>query len=80
MTITEKWSKLANAVLGDVLGRHCHWCKFIDSDGDTARCSNKESLFSDGDRIRTWDGLGCASECKQFELDEWYQDDKNYGK
>jgi len=77
-TISVKWSRLALSVLGDKDGRHCHWCKFIDSDGDTVCCSNKDSPFCDDDRIRTWDGLECASKCKVFELNKWYTDDKNY--
>lgn len=78
--ISPKWSRLAEAVLGDKGGRHCHWCEFIDSDGDTARCSNGDSPFCDSDRIRTWDGLECAKQCKFFKLDDWYTDDKNYEK
>lgn len=79
--ITSKWSRLAKSVLGDEQGRHCHWCKFIEDSGEgTVSCSNKDSPYCDGDRIRTWDGLVCASKCKVFELDDWYTDDKNYGK
>ncbi len=78
--ISPKWSKLALSVLGDKNGRHCHWCKFIRTDGDIAICTNKDSLFCDGDRIRTWDGLECASQCKVFELDDWYSDNKKYEK
>ena len=80
MDISPKWSKLAKAVLGDKSGRHCHWCKFIQSveDGSEVHCSNKDSPFCDGDRIRTWDGQECASKCKVFELDEWYTQDENH--
>lgn len=77
--ISPKWSKLAENVLGDKDGRHCHWCKFLQSDGDTVHCSNKDSPYCDGDRIRTWDGLECASKCSVFELDDWYTLDRNYG-
>jgi hypothetical protein len=76
--ISPKWSKLAENMLGDKNGRHCHWCKFINTHDGIAECSNPQSEFCDGDRIRTWDGLGCAAECKLFELDDWYTDDKNY--
>ena len=78
MGISPKWSKLALHVLGDKDGRHCHWCKFIDFEEGEAHCINGDSPFCDGDRIRTWDGLECASKCKAFQLDDWYTDDKNY--
>jgi len=78
--ISEKWSELAKSILGDESGRHCHWCKFIDTHDGIAECSNKDSPFYDGDRIRTWDGLGCAKKCPFFELDDWYMDDRNYDK
>ncbi len=77
-TISDKWSKLALSVLGDKGGKHCHWCKFIDCDDGEAHCLYKESQFCDDDRIRTWDGLDCASKCTLFELDGWYTDDINY--
>ncbi len=76
--ISVKWTKLAKSVLGDETGRHCHWCKYIDCDDGEAHCLNENSQFCDGDRIRTWDGLHCASRCKAFELDDWYTEDKNY--
>lgn len=78
--ISSKWSKLALSVLGDVAGRHCHWCRFIDTEEGEAHCLNKDSPYCDDGRIRTWDGLECASKCKVFELDGWYTDDKNYNK
>ena len=53
MSISPKWSRLAKNVLGNEMGRHCHWCKFMESDGDTVHCSNKDSPFCNGDRIRT---------------------------
>ncbi len=77
-TISFKWSRLAKGVLGDKTGRHCHWCEFMESDDGEVHCLNKDSQFCDGDRIRTWDGLSCASQCKVFKLDVWYTDDKNY--
>ena len=78
--ISSKWSRLAESVLGDKEGKHCHWCKFIDTDTyeGEAHCQNEHSQYCDGDRIRTWDGLECADKCGFFELDEWYTDDKNY--
>ena len=77
-SISPKWSKLALSVLGDKNGRHCHWCKFMESDDGEVHCINKDSPFCDGNRIRTWDGLECASKCGVFELDDWYTKDKNY--
>jgi len=77
-SISPKWAKIAESFLRDRTGRHCHWCKFIDLDEDTAQCSNEDSPYCDGDRIRTWDGLECASKCNVFELDDWYTDDKNF--
>ena len=79
-SISPKWSRLAESVLGDKTGRHCHWCKFIKTGEGEACCSNKNSPYCDGDRIRTWDGLECASKCSVFELDVWYTGDKNYDK
>jgi len=76
--ISTKWSRLALSVLGDKDGRHCHWCKYMQSEEGEVTCTNKNSPFCDGDRIRTWDGLGCASVCKVFELDDWYTNDNNY--
>lgn len=76
--ISGKWSQLALSMLGDKNGRHCHWCQFIHCEDSTAECFNEASPFCDGDRIRTWDGLECASKCKVFELDDWYTEDKNY--
>jgi len=76
--ISPKWSKLAESILGNKEGKYCHWCKFINCHDGIAECSNPKSKFCDDDRIRTWDGLECASECGLFKLDDWYIDDKNY--
>ena len=78
LKISPKWSKFANSLFGNKSGRHCHWCRFMKSNGGSVICVNKNSKFSDGDRIRTWDGGGCAKECYFFELDKWYTKDKNY--
>ena len=76
--ISTKWLELAKSVLGNETGKHCHWCKFINCYDGIAECSNPKSKFCDGDRIRTWDGLECASKCGLFEIDEWYTSDNNY--
>ena len=80
--ISEKWKPLAKAWVGNEEGRHCHWCKHIDHDNEsgTSDCINPKSEFSDGYRIRSWDGEGCAKKCGLFELKDWYKDDKNVGK
>ena len=79
MKISSKWSDFALSLFGNKGGEHCHWCKFIESDGGEAHCINKKSEFCDEDRIRTWDGIGCAKKCGYFELDEWYTSDANFG-
>ena len=76
--ISEKWKQIASGWLGDESGRHCHWCKHMVSEDGCVTCGNKASPFCDGDRIRTWDGLDCASKCPVWELNEWYTDDANY--
>lgn len=78
--ISPKWSELAESFIGSKEGRHCHWCKHIEIREGEASCANPKSKFNDGDRIRTWDGLDCASECHCFELDEFYTKDENYDK
>ena len=76
--ISPKWIPVAKGWLGNEEGKHCHWCKFKDTEEGEVTCSNPKSKFCDGNRIRTWDGLGCAEECGFFELDEWYTKDENY--
>jgi len=76
--ISKKWKPVAIAWVGNKYGKHCHWCSFMDSDDGEVTCSNPNSKFCDGDRIRTWDGLECAKECGVFELNEWYTKDENY--
>jgi hypothetical protein len=76
--ISPKWTKLSVSVLGNKNGIHCHWCKYKKSKDGEVHCTNKKSMFSDKDRIRTWDGDYCAKKCGLFELDKWYSDDKNY--
>ena len=78
--ISPKWSKLAKSVVGNKEGKHCHWCKHMKSEDGEVTCENPKSKFSDGERIRTWDGEGCANECGVFELSPWYESDKNYDK
>jgi len=78
--ISNKWANLAISFVGNSSGRHCHWCKFIILDEYEAVCGNKLSEFADGERIRTWDGEGCAKNCDFFELNDWYKDDKNFYK
>lgn len=78
LIISPKWSKLSKRVFGNSEGKHCHWCKYIKSEDGESRCTNKLSKFCDGDRIRTWDGEGCAKECGQFKINKWYTDDKNF--
>jgi len=78
--IDSKWTKLAKGFVGNKEGKHCHWCKHMDNkkfEGEVY-CSNKNSKFSDNQRIRTWDGEGCAEECGHFQLDAWYEDGKNF--
>lgn len=77
-TISPKWSSLAKSILGEKNGRHCHWCEFANPDEGEVTCLNEKSEFCDGDRIRTWDGIKCASRCGAFKLDVWYTNDKNY--
>jgi len=50
----------------------------MQSEEGEVTCTNKDSPYCDGDRIRTWDGLECATKCPVFELDDWYTADKNY--
>lgn len=76
--ISLKWQSLSYALFGNYHGKHCHWCRFKKSNDGEVYCTNKKSMFHDGDRIRTWDGVYCAKKCGLFELDEWYTDDKNY--
>lgn len=76
--ISEKWKNLAIAFVGNEQGKHCHWCKHIVTDDGSAECGNKASKFCDDDRIRSWDGEHCASECGLFELDDWYKSDANF--
>lgn len=79
--ISPKWRKLAKNVLGVAIGRHCHWCKYMVSNDGEVTCGNPKSPFAaDGDRIRTWDGVECAKQCRVFELNEWYKSDENYDK
>ncbi len=75
--IGSEWSKIARQYVGNKHGEHCHWCAHIKHDDGESFCSNPESKFCDGDRIRTWDGEGCAEECGVFKLDPWYEDDAN---
>lgn len=78
--ISPKWSKASESWLGVKDGRHCHWCRHIDNktyDGE-AHCNNPDSKFFKKGRIRSWNGTGCAEECKCFEIDEWYTKDENY--
>ena len=66
--ISPKWSELEEHTLGN-----CHWCKYMKSEDGKSTCTNPESVFCDGNRIRTWDGLYCAERCELFELNEWTQ-------
>jgi hypothetical protein len=79
-TISKKWKIVAKNWLGTVTGKHCHWCRFMKSEEGEVTCTNINSMFCDGDRIRTWDGIGCAKECGLFEINEWYTKDENYDK
>lgn len=76
--ISPKWAKFAEGWLGTADGRHCHWCKYIHCEDGGAECENIKSPFCDGDRIRTWDGIVCATNCPVFELDDWYKSDNNF--
>lgn len=78
--ISKQWEAIAESWLGEKSGRHCHWCRHMKSEDGEVTCTNKASKFCDGDRIRTWDGLGCAKECGLFELDDWYKSDENVAK
>jgi len=76
--ISPKWKPVAKGWLGNSNGKHCHWCTHMISEDGEVVCTNIKSKFCDGDRIRTWDGLGCAKECGFFKLNEWYTKDENY--
>jgi len=77
--ISPKWAELSEMVLLVEDGKHCHWCKNMVADNNGAVLCGKEGCqFSDGERIRVWDGLACADECGHFDLDEWYSKDENY--
>ena len=78
--ITPRWSKIASVWLGNGDGVHCHWCKFMKSEEGEVVCTHPQSRFSDGDRIRSWDGRYCAEQCGYFELQDFYKDDKNLDK
>ena len=80
--ISPKWIPVAEGWTGNKEGRHCHWCKHKTNseDGGEAYCGNSGSQFSNGKRIRSWDGEGCAAQCKLFEIDEWYTEDENFYK
>lgn len=80
MKISSGWSKIAKNWVGNKEGKHCHWCRFAKFDEGEVFCKNKKSKFNDGDRIRSWDGEGCADECGQFEIGQYYTDDKNLPK
>jgi hypothetical protein len=80
MTISPGWANLAESWIGNPQGRHCHWCSHVKHEDGASYCENPKSKFCDGDRIRSWDGETCASECDQFALDPWYQDDANIEK
>jgi hypothetical protein len=76
--ISPKWIPFAKGWLGNKDGKHCHWCKFAEFDEGEVTCGNPKSKFCDGDRIRSWDGLGCAEECGLFEISDWYTKDENF--
>lgn len=76
--ISEKWKVISKNWLGIDDSKHCHWCKSIKHDDGESHCSNPNSKFNDGDRIRTWDGVYCATNCNCFELDEYYTSDETY--
>lgn len=80
--ISEQWKLVAKCWVGNKNGKHCHWCKHIDHDGElgTSNCIHPKSKFNDGNRIRSWDGEACAEECGFFELQDWYKDDDNIDK
>ena len=78
--IGKKWGRFAKSWLGNVEGRHCHWCKFMKSEDGEVTCEHPDSVYNDGDRIRSWDGEECAEKCGHFELNEYYTDDNNLGK
>ena len=75
--IGKEWAVFAKGWLGYSDGKHCHWCEHMVSEEGTVECGNPDSKFFDGDRIRTWDGRGCAVNCECFSLDAWYRDDSN---
>jgi len=76
--ISEKWKPISEGWLGNNMGVHCHWCKFIHNDDGESSCDNKKSKAYK-QRIRTWDGA-FAEECHFFELSDWYKSDENYDK
>ena len=75
--IGKEWSKFAKGWLGYADGRHCHWCEHMDSEEGEVTCLHPDSKYNDGDRIRTWDGRGCAMDCECFSLSAWYKEDSN---
>jgi hypothetical protein len=77
VAITDAWNEISKSWLGVGGGKHCHWCEHIICGDGAAVCGNKESPLHDGDRIRSWDGSGCAGECAMFKLDPHYEDDAN---
>ena len=76
--IAPKWVVFARGWLDIESGQHCHWCKHIVHDDGESHCSNPNSRYCDGDRIRTWDGETCAETCGCFELSDWYKADENF--
>jgi len=78
--ISPAWRILATNFLGVPSGRHCHWCVHaVFGDGEVT-CGNAKSPYADGDRIRTWDGEGCAAKCQVFQLSDFYTSDESYNR
>lgn len=70
--IHKSWVNIADSVTGSKEGRHCHWCSQIKNEDGSSFCDSPYSKFNNGDRIRTYDGLGLAVQCKYFELNHFY--------
>lgn len=75
--ISPGWANIAKGWIGIESGKHCHWCRSIRHNDGCSYCNNPNSKFSDGHRIRSWDGEECAEDCGVFELNEHYKDDRN---